>query len=50
MKKWRVEYVVGNTYKSKYIFAETANDAIKKAKIKNIVDLYPVDENNNRIW
>ena len=39
MKKWIVDYVVGNTYKVKYVFAETATEAIKKAKVKNIVDL-----------
>ena len=39
MKKWAVDYVVGNTYKVKFVFAETANEAIKKAKVKNIVDL-----------
>ena len=36
---WRVDYVVGNTYKVKYITAETAEQAIKKARVKNIVDL-----------
>lgn len=39
MKKWRVDYVVGNTYKVKYVFAETSQKAIKKAKVKNIIDL-----------
>ena len=36
---WRIDYVVGNTYKVKYITAETAEQAIKKARVKNIVDL-----------
>ena len=36
---WRVDYVVGNTYKVKDITAETAEQAIKKARVKNIVDL-----------
>lgn len=39
MKKWAVDYVVGNTYKTKYVWADTAAEAIKKARVKNIVDL-----------
>lgn len=39
-----VDYVVGNTYKVKYVEAKTNTEAIKKAKVKNIVDLNPVDE------
>lgn len=39
MRKWRVDYVVGNTYKCKYVYANTAEEAIKKARIKNIIDL-----------
>ena len=39
IKKWRVVYVVGNTYKTKYVFAATNTQAIKKARVKNIVDL-----------
>lgn len=39
MKKWIVDYVVGNTYKVKYVFADTAAAAIKKARVKNIVDI-----------
>lgn len=38
-KTWIVDYVVGNTYKVKYIEATTAQEAIKKARVKNIVDL-----------
>ena len=49
MKKWEVTYIVGNTYKFKYVFAETNEQAIKKARVKNIVDLYVIDENNNRV-
>ena len=48
MKRWRVNYVVGNTYKYKYVYADTAAQAIKKARIKNIVELYPVEENRTR--
>ena len=44
MKKWAVDYVVGNTYKVKYVFAETPAEAIKKSRIKNIVDLRIVEE------
>lgn len=44
MTKWRVDYVIGNTYKVKYVNAKTNIEAIKKAKVKNIVDLNPVDE------
>ena len=44
MKKWIVDYVVGNTYKIKYVFAETAKEAIKKARVKNIVDLNVCEE------
>lgn len=39
MKKWRVIYVVGNTYKEKIVFAESAEQAVKRAKVKCIVDL-----------
>ena len=42
MKKWCVYYVVGNTYRAKYVYAETPEQAIKKAKVKNIVDLQEV--------
>lgn len=42
-KKWRVDYVVGNTYKYKIIIAENAKTAIKKSRVKNIVDLNEVE-------
>jgi hypothetical protein len=48
-ERWCVGYYVGNTYKHKYIKATTSGEAIKKAKIKNIVELYPVNDNNERI-
>ena len=38
-KTWIIDYVIGNTYKVKIICAETAQKAIKKARIKNIVDI-----------
>ena len=41
--KWRVDYVVGNTYKVKYVIANSASQAIKKARVKNIVDLNIVE-------
>lgn len=41
MKNWIIAYVVGNTYKRKTVCAETAAAAIKKARVKNIVDLWP---------
>lgn len=39
MKKWNVWYLVGNTYKRKFVYAESASEAIKKAKVKKIIDL-----------
>lgn len=41
MKKWRVDYYIRNKnlYTSKIIHAATAADAIKKARVTNIVDL-----------
>lgn len=42
MTKWRVDYVIGSTYKVKYVDAKTNTEAIKKAKVKNIVDLNQV--------
>lgn len=44
MKKWCIDYVVGNTYKVKYVYAKTAQEAIKKARIKNIIDINEVKE------
>ena len=47
--KWLVVYNVSNTYQHKFVIAENSAAAIKKARVKNIIDLYPVDENNNKI-
>jgi hypothetical protein len=47
--KWLVIYNIGNTYKHKFVIAENSVTAIKKARVKNIIDLYPVDENNKKI-
>ena len=38
---WRVDYIVGNCHKSKYVVAVDAPHAIKKARVKNIEDLEP---------
>ena len=43
-KKWYVCYVVGNTYKVKYVYGFTSAEAVKRARVKNIVDLFPVAE------
>ena len=43
-QKWIIDYVVGNTYKVKYVVAETAEQAIKKAKVKSIVDIRKYNE------
>lgn len=43
-KVWEVHYVVGNWYKYKEVKAATAEDAIRKARVKNIVDLFPKEE------
>ncbi len=39
MEKWCIYYVVGNTYKVKQINAETPEEAIKRARVKNIIDI-----------
>lgn len=44
IKKWIVRYIVGNSHKVKYIYAKDATSAIKKARVKNIEDLYPAEE------
>lgn len=44
--KWRVVYVVGVRvpwYKSKIVTADNAEQAIKRARVKNIVDLFPIE-------
>ena len=42
--KWQIDYVVSNTYKVKYVIADNASQAIKKARVKNIIDLNIVKE------
>lgn len=46
MKKWRVWYYIRNKnlYTYKYITARTASEAIKKSRVKNIVDLIIIEE------
>ena len=44
MKSYEVVYRVGNTYKFKIVHAETADKAIRKARIKNIIDLICIDD------
>ena len=46
MIKWEVDYYVRNKnlYTYKYVYANTAADAIKKARVKNITDLKPIEE------
>lgn len=40
MYRYHIVYVVGNTYKSKFIIADNTQSAIKKARVKNIVDIF----------
>ena len=46
MKKWRVFYYIRskNLYTYKDITAESASEAIKKSRVKNIVDLIIIEE------
>ena len=46
MKKWYVLYYVKkqNLYTYKVVQAETASEAIKKARVKNVVDLKILEE------
>ena len=39
MKTYIIDYVVGNTYKTKEVKAESVDKAIKKSRVKNIVDI-----------
>lgn len=42
---WIIDYVVGNTYKTKYIVAPTVEEAIKKSRLnKSIVDIQIKEE------
>jgi len=48
MKKWCIDYRVGNTYKVKYVLAENASKAIRMSRIKNIVDLQIVEQEKEK--
>ena len=48
MTKWNVGYWIGNTYTYKYVYADTAAQAIKKARIKSIDEVYPGEEDRTR--
>lgn len=40
MKKYRIEYCVGNTYKYKVVSADSVQEAVKKSRLtKSIVDI-----------
>lgn len=40
MMTWEITYVVGNTYKVKYVKADTAEQALKRGRVKkSVVDL-----------
>ena len=41
---WYVDYIVGNTHKTKKVRAKTAKEAIKRARVKDIEDLRTEDE------
>ena len=48
MTLWRVDYVVGNSYRYKLVWAMNAKSAIKKARVKNIVDLYEYKQEDKK--
>lgn len=39
---WEIIYVVGNTYRRKFVEANSADEAVKKGRVKNIVELFKV--------
>ena len=41
---WYVDYIVGNTHKTKKVRAKTAKEAIKRARVKDIEDIMTEDE------
>ena len=51
MKIWKVCYYIRskNLYTTKIIYANTAQEAIKKARVKHIEDIYEIDENGKTI-
>lgn len=45
MKKYRIEYCVGNTYKYKIVLADSVQQAIKKARLTtSVTDIEIVGE------
>lgn len=44
MKKWYIAYFSRNSYRSKCIDADTSEQAIKRAKVKNIIDLKEITQ------
>lgn len=38
-KLWRIDYLDGNIYRAKFVNANTENEAIKKSKIKDPIDV-----------
>lgn len=48
MKIWEVCYYIRskNLYTTKVIYADTAQEAIKKARVKYIEDVYEIDFKN----
>ena len=46
MKKWEVCYYVRskNLYTTKTIYADTAQEAIKKARVKHVEDIYEIEQ------
>lgn len=51
MKIWKVWYYIRskNLYTTKVVYADTAQKAIKKARVKNIEDIYEIDEKGKEI-
>ena len=51
MKMWEICYYIRNKnlYATKIIYANTAQEAIKKARVKDIEDIYEVDENGKKV-
>ena len=48
--KWYVAYYKRyNWVDVKYVHASTAEEAVKKSRVKLIVELFPVDESGKRI-
>lgn len=44
MYRWEIWYRVGNTYKYKIVIAKDSNEAIRKARVKNITEVIKIGE------